>query len=1258
MKENFRKIQFLVYAVVVFIVAFALDSSISGKAGGSNNESDQGKPITLDTVRIERVLHAKERRMDSVLSMVRDEVRSGRSIIQANSIFVINNSELQTIGKEGLQVLVFHNDTLRYWTDNRVPCGVVFNPALNNRLEKLNNAWYEIRTITDGGYKYVGLIFLKNKYDKITNRLLPEDLMPEFELPSAWTVAPINVSFGVPIKDCDGTMLFSLLPVTTVYLNGSNFYIVGVLFLAALILLMLFFNSWIQRLMGQEGKSQWILLIILGLMFACVELNVLRPSIIYNLDFFDTDYFRGGGMVFTIGDFVINSVFLFFVIKFLFMLAEYRGLRDRILGLSPWRRYMVWALMLALFFGGFGYIFHEVQSLVRISKFSFMLNNLMAINAFSIVGLLLMVILSGTMVFTSIKMASYFDYTLVSGSMVRHILVYLSASLAISLMLWPLLGLMPALAVLYAFLMLGVALHMHYHGDLRGLFRYMVMLLLSAMFEGLFVCYTTESKIDDEFNEMASMSTDIGDPIAELLINGFSGALADDPMLYDYVSIDDPDQRQAKLHDYILHQYFSNAYWIRYDIDVRVLEPPVGVFFAGISDDFVAAYNSGLDTKCPSFRLIDTPDGSISYYGYLDHKVDGANKYICISVRTKAVPKEVGYPSLLISDNAVDDRKASLSEQEYARYHNGQKMYQNGSFSYDMSDKSFVEMFSADDPSDTLRTMDDGPYKHIVHHKDGNTMVITRQKFTFADYVTQFSYLFVTFMLMMFLFANVILREPGNTRKESLQSRLIVWFSIILVLSFVFVCIASVSLVVNRFRNQDAAKIDERVSSVYMRINQECGDTLRFNTMWKPGVVGPMDICLTKMSQVFFTDINLYGANGQLIATSRPELFADGFISTRINSQALSSFMVDYKASFIQEENIGKVDYASAYTPFFNKRKEIIGYINMPYFSNVESLERELSNQIVSIINLYVVLMMLTILLAALLSSRIVQPIKMIQNKMVTMELGKNHEKIAYDRDDEIGQLVAEYNTMVDKLAESAKLIAQGEREEAWKTMARQVAHEIKNPLTPMQLSTQFLKRAWDDQKPDFGERIAKFTDTMIQQIETLSSIATSFSNFAKMPDPVCRPLNLVEILSNVVTLYQNDDKADVTSDLGANPEIICMLDKEQISRVFVNIIKNATQAIPNGVRGKIHVTLKEEADSKVVVRIADNGSGIPDAVRGKIFTPNFTTKSTGSGLGLAMVKTMVENVKGSITFESEVGKGTTFIITLPVGEYETDAVS
>jgi nitrogen fixation/metabolism regulation signal transduction histidine kinase len=290
---------------------------------------------------------------------------------------------------------------------------------------------------------------------------------------------------------------------------------------------------------------------------------------------------------------------------------------------------------------------------------------------------------------------------------------------------------------------------------------------------------------------------------------------------------------------------------------------------------------------------------------------------------------------------------------------------------------------------------------------------------------------------------------------------------------------------------------------------------------------------------------------------------------------------------------------------------------------------------------------MVSVVLAVIISERIVQPIKMIQNKFEKIELGKQHEKIEYNRKDELGQLVSEYNNMAQKLEESAKLLAQGERESAWREMAKQIAHEIKNPLTPMKLSIQFLMRSKENNDADFDKKLEKVSGTLIQQIDTLSSIATGFSNFAKMPKPDEHPFNVVETLGNVIQLFNNIENIDITSDLGEESEIIIVADKEQISRVFINLIKNATQAIPEGVRGKIHVSLTHA--EKLVIKISDNGCGIPDEIRGKLFTPSFTTKSSGSGLGLAMVKNIIINAKGDITFESEVGKGTTFIITLPL---------
>ncbi|MBQ5453041.1 MAG: HAMP domain-containing histidine kinase, partial [Bacteroidales bacterium] len=462
-----------------------------------------------------------------------------------------------------------------------------------------------------------------------------------------------------------------------------------------------------------------------------------------------------------------------------------------------------------------------------------------------------------------------------------------------------------------------------------------------------------------------------------------------------------------------------------------------------------------------------------------------------------------------------------------------------------------------------------------------------------------------------------------------------------------FICAGTVYMNIHRFRENNTQSIDEKVKSVYMEIQRSCADTTAFSTDWDPNFNSAMDEYLITLSHIFFIDINLYGDDGLLVASSRPEIFKQGLISSRMNAKALQEFVIQSKSNYIQQEKIGKMNYASAYIPFYNSSDKLTAYINLPYFTKPEVLQKELGTLIVSIVNFYVLLLMILVVLAVIISERIVQPIKMIQNKFEKIELGKQHEKIEYNRKDELGQLVSEYNNMAQKLEESAKLLAQGERESAWREMAKQIAHEIKNPLTPMKLSIQFLMRSKENNDADFDKKLEKVSGTLIQQIDTLSSIATGFSNFAKMPKPDEHPFNVVETLGNVIQLFNNIENIDITSDLGDESEIIIVADKEQISRVFINLIKNATQAIPEGVRGKIHVSLT--CKEKLEIRISDNGCGIPDEIRGKLFTPSFTTKSSGSGLGLAMVKNIIINAKGDITFESEVGKGTTFIVTLPL---------
>jgi nitrogen fixation/metabolism regulation signal transduction histidine kinase len=278
------------------------------------------------------------------------------------------------------------------------------------------------------------------------------------------------------------------------------------------------------------------------------------------------------------------------------------------------------------------------------------------------------------------------------------------------------------------------------------------------------------------------------------------------------------------------------------------------------------------------------------------------------------------------------------------------------------------------------------------------------------------------------------------------------------------------------------------------------------------------------------------------------------------------------------------------------------------------------------------------------------QPLRIIQERMSKVKFGKRNEQIEWRGKDEIGDLITEYNRMVAELTDSAQKLAQSERESAWREMAKQVAHEIKNPLTPMKLSVQHLQRAWKDQHVNLNEIMQRFTQTLVEQIDTLSSIATEFSNFAQMPKANYEIVDLRSIVGNIVNLYRENEKVHIHLEEERKIPYEVYADRDQMLRVFTNLVKNSVQAIPDSREGKIEVKLFSE-NSHCVVAVKDNGNGIPNDKISKIFTPNFTTKTGGTGLGLAMVKSIVENSNGKIWFETAHEKGTTFYVSLPVYE-------
>jgi len=271
----------------------------------------------------------------------------------------------------------------------------------------------------------------------------------------------------------------------------------------------------------------------------------------------------------------------------------------------------------------------------------------------------------------------------------------------------------------------------------------------------------------------------------------------------------------------------------------------------------------------------------------------------------------------------------------------------------------------------------------------------------------------------------------------------------------------------------------------------------------------------------------------------------------------------------------------------------------------------------------------------------------LISDKMREVSIGKTNEEIVWKRNDEIGGLVREYNKMVKKLEVSAEALAKSEREGAWREMARQVAHEIKNPLTPMKLSIQFLQKSIDNNSDNVKELTGKVAKTLVEQIDHLSKIAFDFSQFANIGNTNIETFDINEVIRSLDNLYKTSHEGELKLKTVAG-KVMVRADKTQMNRLFTNLIQNAIEAC-NG-KGKCDIELNEvRTDGVIQISIKDNGEGIPEEMHSKIFIPNFTTKSSGTGLGLAMCKGIAEQAGGRIWFETRTGEGSTFYVELPV---------
>ena len=416
-------------------------------------------------------------------------------------------------------------------------------------------------------------------------------------------------------------------------------------------------------------------------------------------------------------------------------------------------------------------------------------------------------------------------------------------------------------------------------------------------------------------------------------------------------------------------------------------------------------------------------------------------------------------------------------------------------------------------------------------------------------------------------------------------------------------------------------------------------DTINYNDN---GILKIFETKIFELADIHNLDIIIYSLKGQLVLSSNQQLVEKQIIPDKINS-ALLKKLSKKNGSVKKNLTHADINYLNSYKYITDKNKKPIAIISIPYFQLNESYKKDLKIYLLALIPVYIFLFICANLLALVLSRQISGPMSRLSETMREAAIMKKFMPLSWNSKDEIGQLVRQYNFMVKELEKSADILAQNEKETAWKEMAKQVAHEIKNPLTPMKLNVQLFERSLKTEGATVKDKVKIFSESIIEQIDTLSDIASAFSDFAKMPMSKKERLDLSTIAKNTINFFKT---ANIVFEKPTKPCYI-YADKGQIIRILNNLLNNAVEAVPENKRPLITVNM-ELINDCVKLSISDNGEGIPTALHKKIFNPSFTTKNSGTGLGLAIVKRIINDLNGSISFKSSEGQGTTFYVSIP----------
>lgn len=1128
---------------------------------------------------------------------------------------------------DDLLIHVYRNDSLKYWSTNELPVlrfADIHFPS--EGLNHLQNGWYytKIKKMDDLIFSSSFLIKTEYSYE---NQDLSNKFSDNFGR-LAHADMGIDKCVGVQIVNEQNEYAFSLVPLNAPNIDAKSSAAILIILIITLFFLLLSLESLMRKKTWLQLAVPLLLLLI---RFVTIYANSWE---VFTDDFsFSPTLYSGNPFFGNVADYLINVILIAFFFKWTLLL-----LRSNKVGKNG---QLLQFTLLASLFPLWWLISFLIGDLVDNSQIPLSLNEIFAIDIHS-----LLVLLSWGLMF-------YYYYQLARELILRLVaLKTRPAMLILSIFGLGIIFFYLAVQFSNAFfleaifpLLFFLSIYLtHYRSNVRrelgvGLLH---LFIVSAIVSAFLGAHNVDKEREERklYADQLALDRDIE---AEWMYAQTVQKLRKDRVLSKIAS-GDVNMSKGDFQENMERRFFRD-FWERYEMNFDLVGPSGNSIFTGSNG---GEQLRSLDEVIGSSGKVSELDSSMYYltnystiYNYvirLPLGPDDSSAVLFGTFRSKKIPEEIGFPRLLISNDA--NILEPLENYSIAKYNNGKLISQHGTYSYPSSSKVLTA------EKEGMRFFEYEGHEHYYLRRNAWDEIVLSIKVVSAyDQLTAFSYLFsfYGFLLLPLMFR---VRKKGVVQAMGLAMRIqmvLIFIVFIALLGFGFGSGIFIRSQYNLYTND---VISDKLSSVEIEVKNKIGEFDHLSTAENREY---LQLILQKFAKVFFTDVNLYDKDGYLLATSKQKLFNMGLVSEQINPLAFVNLSSGAKSKYVHQESIGNLEYASAYRPFYNNNGVHLAYINLQHFGQQSELEIQIEGFLVSIINIFILLLALTVLLALVVSNWLTIPLITLQESLTTIRFGKHNEPIRYERNDEIGNLVKAYNQKLEELAFTADQLAKSERESAWREMAKQVAHEIKNPLTPMKLSIQQLLRTYDPSDPNSGAKLERVAKSIIEQIDTLTNIANEFSNFAKLPQLNKSDVDMEELCKNVIAIFESEYSCHFEF-TGEQKAPLIKGDREQLMRVLNNLIKNAVQSIPEGKKGQIEVGLSAN-NEWLTVRVKDNGVGISKEERSKLFVPYFTTKSTGTGLGLAMVKQIIENHGGNVFVDSEKGKGSVFSFEIPIGK-------